>query len=456
MNFFINAFPRIKNNYHYFGFLYENNSKENFCIKFLSSLSFDVLNEVVELKTNGVHLDFIKICTTEQLKHKIKIPYIVKSSKNNHVLYEGTIILFPENEDNIKILYSGCNINCYKQTSKEFIRKKKFSRFSKEMIINLSQNIDYDVWVQLGDNIYEKTYKQWLNRDISNKELIAIQKQYYINTYSDPHQGTIMRNCINYMIQDNNDYCSDLGSSTDFMESNKFFKKYYELLLENVIKKYTIYLFNENEYFSENKCFNSNTNWNYSKLVKIGKYELLFHNNIYSLYKNGQNLCCEIFDATEKYLKTNQENYYIVMSRSLENYEREISQTLNLELYKSNTFGASFEFFSNFIQLLNMCPRNKIIFGSDNHFCFLKNYGKENKIYDICTSGLSVEPALEGYLINTLSVLNDQKKNIKVPIYTTDFPAYNICFHEMNKNKLTFVEYIKNKNEFKYSDYSIV
>jgi hypothetical protein len=455
MNFFINAFPRVLNNFHSFGFLYENNSKdESYVIQFKSPHNIKVLNEIVKLKNHGVHLDFIQISDVSEIQEKIRIPYQVRNCTTDKVIYQGSIILFPENEENIKILYSGCNMNCYEGTSKKFI-KKKVSRFSKEMIIYLSQNINFDVWIQLGDNIYSNTCKYWLNGQISKKELIEIQNQYYINTYNDIYQGNIMRNCINFMIQDNNDFCAEIGSS-DFMESNKLFKKYFDIILENVIKKYTIYIFNENDFFSKNHNFNSTTNWKYSKLVKIGKYELLFHNNIYSLYKSGQNLCCEIFDATEKYLKTNQNNYIIVMSRCLENYEREISQTLNLELYKSNTFGLSYEFFLNFVKLLDTCPNNKIIFGSDNHFCFLKNYGKDYKIYDICTSGLSVEPSLDGYMMNTLSIMNGQKKNIKVPIYSTEFPTFNICFHEMNQNKIIFVEYIKNKNEFKYSEYSIL
>lgn len=456
MNFFINAFPRILNNFHSFGFLYENNSQDSYVIQFKPPNNIKVLNEIVKLKNNGVHLDFIQISAISEIQEKIRIPYQVRKSKTDNVIYQGSIILFPENEENIKILYSGCDLTCFNGMNEKYIKKKKYASYSNHMIVYLSQNIDFDVWIQLGDNIYEDLFELWCVREISTKKLLEKQKEYYINKYSDPYEGTIMRNCINYMIQDNNEFYSKIGSSTEFMETNSLFHNYYELILENIVKKYSIYLFNENDFFSDNQIFNSTTNWKYSKLVKIGKYELLFHNNIKSLYKNGYNLCREIFDATEKYLKTNQKNYIIVMSRCLENYEREISQTLNLELYKSNTFGLSYEFFLNFVKLLDTSPKNKIIFGSDNHFCFLKNYGKDYKIYDICTSGLSTESKMEDHTINYMSIIYSEKNGTKVPIYSKDFPTFNVCKFEMNQNKISFVEYIKNKNEFKYSEYSIL
>lgn len=467
MNFFINGFPTIKNNNYYFSFLYENNTDQSYSIQFISSENIKLLNNFVELKKNGVYLDFIEICLHDEIKSKTKIPYLVYSNSNNRVVYEGSIILINQDEEDVKILYSSCNMTCFNGMNEKYIKKNRYSKYSNHMIVHLSQNIDFDVWIQLGDNIYEGLFEMWRARqlstgenvsedEISTNELIEIQKDYYRNTYNDPYQGKIMRNCINYMIQDNNEFYSKLGSSVEFSEKNPLFKKYFEIILENIIKRYTIYLFNEKEYFSDNYSFNTLTNSKFSKLVKIGKHQLLFHNNIYNFYKHGYNLGCEIFFATEKYLKLDLDNYYINMSRCLENYDRTTSQILNSELYESNTLGSSYDLFIKYIELLDSNPKNKIIFGGNNHFYFLKNYGKDDKIYDICTSSISSDSELEDITINYMSILNSEKNSTtKVLLHTKELNTFNVCTYNLNEQKLTFIEYLKSTKEFKYYDYII-
>jgi hypothetical protein len=373
---------------------------------------------------------------------KEKIPYNV--TFHNQSIINGTIVYLPADEKNVELHISSCNINYESNIEfKNYLIKNDLYRpgkyFDKTILQYLYNSKLYhkiDVWIQLGDNIYESLYLDYKDGNISIDKVLEIQKLYYINTYNEDTQSIIMRNCINLMIQDNNEYASRIGQSLNYSYKDPFFRNYFEIIYENIIKKYQLFLYDKNIY---------------SSIRQIGFYKLLFLNNIYSFYYSLINLDEPIQDAIKQYLSLigTQQNAFIFMSRALENYSFQVSNKNVIK--KSNTYSIQFEYYT---QLKNYILSNQksssFIFGGDNHSYFLKKHLSENcnyAIYDACSSGFTVIDSDDDFDENKLSIILNNNKETRIITYLKN-KEYNtlICKISENTVKYSFYSYNSQTN----------
>lgn len=293
-----------------------------------------------------------------------------------------------------------------------------------------------DVWLQIGDNIYEGIYNSYKANKITLDQVLEIQRKYYIYSYTEECQSSLMRNCINMMIQDNNEYYSRIGQYQEYTSSDPFFKNYFENIYERIVKKYQLFLFDQDNYFS---------------IRKIGAYKVLFLNNIFSFYDTSFNLSDRIQECVKVYFDEigQRQNPIIFMSRALENYTPIVSDKSTIR--KSNTYQKQYPQYLKMRENLLKNYKTSFTFGGDNHFYFLKKHFEtfsktgQRQIFDACSSGITVIDSDEDFDDNILSVaLNDNSKSKFITFLKSK--DYSTLLFKLSKTKATYTFYYFNSD----------
>lgn len=453
-DFFVNARHDYTGGKYRFSFLFQvSKEKQNYP----EDVYIEFLGKKVLLQTDEYSVpvtQWVDVLSLSKANcHKKYIPYKVTYLDSS--IADGYIIYIPPDERNIKFHISSCNIN-YNSNPEflEYLSKNNLSRPGKiydrtllRYLFKKSQKPGkaFDVWLHIGDNIYEGIFNSYRDGKIDLDTVLEIQKQYYINSYNEESQGSTMRRCINIMIQDNNEYYSRIGQYPDYTSSDPFFRSYFETVYEKIVQKYQVFIFQTDDKAKYTSL---------SAIVKIGFYDVFFVNNIFSFYDTMINLSDAIRKDLTAYLhKLNPEQPPIViMSRALENYTPVVSQRSTIR--KSNTYGKQYDYYNLFRKDLFSCNKTCFTIGGDNHYYFLKKHSQKSlslssSIYDACSSGISVIDDDDDFDENILSVALNNKTESKflASLRSKDYSTLIIDFSDKRIASFRFLFYNSDTNQ---------
>ncbi|VBB18097.1 alkaline phosphatase family protein [Yasminevirus sp. GU-2018] len=241
--------------------------------------------------------------------------YTYKVMENGtNVLFEGSFPIIKESHlEKLRFGFVSCNDNVYG-------RNPEWNTYSQsnpsDLWASLKDKVP-DIVVHMGDQIYaDSVYTEYSNKRITLAEVYNYIQKLYRLTYSEPEQGSVMRNCLNITINDDHDFTDSAGSPGFGRElSDETYSSYHEVA-KKAMYDYQQQMYIESSVVRRSSLFNSYA-------LNLGKYLFIVLDTRGSLFKSGVSFSEELCGfAYSELIKTKSKDVLIVVPRPLINMSK--------------------------------------------------------------------------------------------------------------------------------------